>query len=133
MQQILVKVRNPPVRRSRRRETGQRQRRREYMLAETGVRILRVERVDQEGVARAYRTGVQVGVEPRSLAHRLRNHWLRHASQFRRLNYSVKYFSKQSYIENPPDLTFAPRPLDSAPVEPHFQEVGTWDSLVARP
>src|ERR1700730_17653395 len=52
VEQILVPVLNPPVLRSGRGETGQRERRREDVLAEAGMGVLGIEGIDQKGIVR---------------------------------------------------------------------------------
>ena len=52
LQQVLVPVAHLPARRRRARQAGQRQRRRQHVLAEAGVDVLGVERVDEEDGAR---------------------------------------------------------------------------------
>ncbi len=63
LQQVLIPVRHLPVRRRRARDARQRQRRRQDVLAEAGVRVLRVERVDQQGRLRPQPARPDGGVE----------------------------------------------------------------------
>ena len=63
LQQVLVPVSDLPVRRRRPGDARQRQRRRQHVLAEAGVRVLGIERIDQQGIPRPGRTGPQPRVE----------------------------------------------------------------------
>ena len=65
LQQVFVPVRDFPVRRRRAGDARQRQRRRQHVLAETRVRILGIERVDQKRKLRLRWARFNLGIEAR--------------------------------------------------------------------
>jgi hypothetical protein len=73
IQQVFVPILNPPVVRRGGGKAAQRQSGGQHVLAETGVRIFRIERVDEQCVARFDRGGRISTVKPRSVDHLRRN------------------------------------------------------------
>ena len=69
IEQILVPILELPVLRCRRREAGQRERWRQHVLPKTRVGVFRVEGIDQQRIARLYRSCERCGVEEGRLRH----------------------------------------------------------------
>src|SRR4029079_13734499 len=72
LEKILVPITQLPARRRGRGRSGQRKARREHVLAEARVRVLAIERIDQERIAAPTRTRTRVRIELRRDAHLFR-------------------------------------------------------------
>jgi len=104
IKQILVPILHFPMCRSRGRKTRHRQRRRQNMLPETRVWVLRIKRIDQQGVTRTDRRGRHRRIQERSSGHLHRQPlpfrggklWLAHRSTLHHKVSSVKRIIRAS-------------------------------------
>src|SRR6478672_8651021 len=80
LQQIFVPISDGPFGRRGGRDAGQRERRRQDVLPETGMRIFGIKRVDEQRVTSLYRFCFSIVIEWRRNTHRSREPVGRHES-----------------------------------------------------